>query len=89
MTNVFEESKGTESTDNTGESATSNESTTSVTDTLVGEGKKFASIEALAAGKAESDKFIEQLQGELKGLRTDLDKRLSQEEILEEIKTLQ
>lgn len=32
---------------------------------LVGEGKKFATVEELARGKAEADKFIEQLKEEL------------------------
>lgn len=36
---------------------------------LVGEGKKFATVEDLAKGKLESDRFIAQLQEELKGLR--------------------
>jgi hypothetical protein len=36
---------------------------------LVGEGKKFKSLEDLAVGKQEADKHIEQLEGELKLLR--------------------
>lgn len=36
---------------------------------LVGEGKKFADVEALARSKVEADAFIEQLKEELKGLR--------------------
>jgi len=52
---------------------------------LVGEGKKFATVEDLAKGKEESDKFIEQLKGEVNGLREDLDKRLTSEQVLEEI----
>lgn len=36
---------------------------------LVGEGKKFATIEDLAKGKLESDQFIEQLQNENKLVR--------------------
>jgi uncharacterized coiled-coil protein SlyX len=36
---------------------------------LVGEGRKFETLEDLAKGKLESDKFIEQLQGEMKTLR--------------------
>lgn len=39
---------------------------------LVGEGKKFKDAAALAAGKIESDKYIEQLKAELAGLRKDL-----------------
>lgn len=36
---------------------------------LVGEGKKFKTIEELATGKQESDAFVEQLQGENKTMR--------------------
>ena len=46
----------------------------SALDSLVGEGKKFATAEDLAKGKLEADSFIEQLQGETK---------LSREQILE------
>lgn len=52
---------------------------------LVGEDKKFATVEDLAKGKAEADQFIEQLKGEISGLREDLDKRLTSEQVLEEI----
>lgn len=52
---------------------------------LVGEGKKFKDDEALAKGKYESDAFIEQLQGELSGIRQELDKRLTLEEVLSKI----
>ena len=44
----------------------------SLLDSLVGDGKKFADADALAKGKQEADSFIEQLQGELKGVRNDL-----------------
>lgn len=36
---------------------------------LVGDGKKFASIDELAKGKLEADQFIEQLKGELQQTR--------------------
>lgn len=36
---------------------------------LVGEGKKFKTVEDLAKGKQESDAFVEQLQGENKTIR--------------------
>ena len=36
----------------------------SIVDQLVGEGKKFATVEDLAKGKMESDAFISQLEGE-------------------------
>ena len=41
---------------------------------LVGEGKKFATADDLAKGKAESDAFIRQLTEELKGLRESVTK---------------
>ena len=44
----------------------------STLDSLVGDGKKFADANELAKGKQEADSFIEQLQGELKGVREDL-----------------
>ena len=44
----------------------------STLDSLVGDGKKFSTAEELAKGKQEADSFIEQLQGELKGVRDDL-----------------
>jgi hypothetical protein len=44
----------------------------SLIDELVGEGKKFATIEDLAKGKLEADSFIEQLQGENKLTREQL-----------------
>ena len=36
---------------------------------LVGDGKKFKTVQELAKGKLESDQFIDQLQGELKQVR--------------------
>jgi hypothetical protein len=50
------------------------EGTTSIPDAsplaeLLGEDKKFKTIDDLAKGKLEADKFIEQLQGELKTVR--------------------
>jgi len=54
-------------------------------DMLVGEGKKFEGQEALAKGKYESDTYIEQLQSELKGLRTELDTRVAAEESVDRL----
>lgn len=56
------------------------------TSELVGDGKKFDSVEALEKGKIESDTFIEQLKEEQKQLRDDLSKRMSTEELLAEIR---
>ena len=72
---VFDEATGTPK----------EETQTSELADLVGEGKKFATVEDLAKGKQESDRFIEQLQGELSGLREDLGKRMTSEQVLEEI----
>lgn len=52
---------------------------------LVGEGKKFKDPQALARGKVESDRFIERLQGELRGLRDELNTRLKLEEVVDRI----
>jgi hypothetical protein len=54
-------------------------------ETLVGEGKKFATPEELAKGKVESDRFIQQLQEETAGLRDELNKRLTIEDFMEKI----
>ncbi len=61
--------------------------TTGSVEALVGPGKKFATVEDLAKGKAEADAYIAQLQGEAAGLRSDLDQRISAEELLAEIRT--
>lgn len=45
-----------------------------VLDQLVGEGKKFKTVEDLAKGKLESDAFIERLTDEQKSLREQLEK---------------
>ena len=58
----------------------------SILDTLVGEGKKFKTVEDLAIGKVQSDEFIEQLQTETAGLREDLGKRVSVEEAISNLK---
>lgn len=50
---------------------------------LVGEGKKFKSVEDLAKGKLESDKFIEHLTKEQEQLRQDLEKYKGLEEKVE------
>lgn len=52
-------------------------------ESLVGEGKKFATPEMLAAGKLESDRFIDQLTQENKNLRAELNERLTAEQLLD------
>lgn len=56
---------------------------TSLYETLVGDGKKFKTPEELAKAKAESDRFIQQLQGELSGLRTELSTRQTLEQLMD------
>ena len=52
--------------------APTGEQSSSLIEQLVGEGKKFATVEDLAKGKLEADSFIEQLQGENKLTREQL-----------------
>jgi hypothetical protein len=49
---------------------------------LVGEGKKFKTVQDLAKGKVTSDDFIERLKTELSELRTELRSRNTVEELL-------
>jgi hypothetical protein len=49
---------------------------------LVGEGKKFVDNAALARAKAEADRHILRLENEAKGIKADLDKRITMEELL-------
>lgn len=55
-------------------------------DELVGEGKKFSDVEALARGKYQSDKFIERLKQELAEVRQDLRTQNSLQEMLREVR---
>lgn len=64
----------------------SNESSNDLLGELVGEGKKFKSIDDLARGKLEADKFIEQLKDEMRQLREDLSNQPSKEELLQTLK---
>jgi adenosyl cobinamide kinase/adenosyl cobinamide phosphate guanylyltransferase len=50
---------------------------------LVGDGKKFRTVEDLAKGKAESDRYIATLTAQLDEARTEVQKRIA----LEELKT--
>lgn len=52
---------------------------------LVGEGKKFKTTEDLARGKAEADRYIEQLKTELAGIREDLAARVKLEEVIDRL----
>lgn len=53
---------------------------------LVGDGKKFKDVDALAKGKIEADAHIARLEAEQAGLRAELDKRMKAEEQLETLK---
>lgn len=58
---------------------TTNESTTAVLDQLVGEGKKFNSVEDLAKGKLTADTHIDNLENQNRDLKAELDTRLTAE----------
>lgn len=53
----------------------------------VGEGKKFKDAAELAKAKAHSDAFIERLQRELSGIRTELNTRVKLEELMDRMST--
>lgn len=55
---------------------------------LVGEGKKFKSVDDLARGKVESDRFVEKLKTENAALREALDSDANPDEILRRINSL-
>lgn len=71
---VFSEEQVTPATQS--EQVAPNEAVTtpSVVGDLVGEGRKFNDVEALAKGKLEADKFIEQMKQENAALKADLEK---------------
>jgi hypothetical protein len=55
-------------------------------DALVGDGKKFKTVDDLARGKAESDRVIAARERELAELREELGKRSTVEELMERMK---
>lgn len=69
----------------TDENLFSTDTQPNVLDQLVGEGKKFRTIEDLAKAKLESDSFIQRLQDENKGIRDDLNARVRMEQLLEKL----
>jgi len=84
--NVFSSTETTESTNVfEGEGAGSEHTNQSVIEELVGEGKKFKTVDDLARGKMESDKFISTLQSELAELRTELGKQEYSKELLSQL----
>jgi hypothetical protein len=60
---------------------------TNYLEVLVGDDKKFKSVDDLARGKYESDMYIEKLHQELEGMREDLYKRSTMEELLDQMKS--
>jgi hypothetical protein len=64
-----------------------NQNETINVDDLVGDGKKFKDLNALAKAKIESDRFIERLKRETAEIRKDLNERLSVEDLLKKMQT--
>lgn len=62
----------------------SNDTDVNFLDQLVGEGKKFKTVEDLARGKAESDRYVDQLRSELDNQRKLNEEKLDQ--LLESVK---
>ena len=54
---------------------------------LVGEGKKFSDVSALAKGKATSDAYIQNLEAEMAELRGELRTRATIEDAIEKMRT--
>lgn len=71
----------------TDENLFNNTDTTNPVDQLVGEGKKFKTLEDLAKAKLESDAFIVRLQQEMAGIREDLNTRVRMEELLDRLES--
>lgn len=71
MTDIFDQKEGSGT-------APAPEGGTDILSQLVGDGKKFKSVDELARGKLESDKFIEQLKAEQAELRNEY-KRLEEQ----------
>lgn len=63
-------------------------SATTVVNELVGEGKKFKTVDDLAKGKLEADQFIDKLTTENKALREALDSDGNPDEVLKRINEL-
>jgi hypothetical protein len=53
---------------------------------VVGEGKKYSDIEQLAKGAVHGNDYIKKLEEEMAELRGELDKRLTAEEMIQQIK---
>lgn len=84
---VFE--NNTPATPDTDDNALNNGQQSDPLSELVGEGKKFKTVEDLAKGKTEADAYIEQLKQELAEMREDLNKRAGLEDVLDSVKAAQ
>lgn len=65
---------------------TPNTSDTNYLAALVGDDKKFKTVDDLARGKAESDRYIQELTSKLDELRTELNTKTSMQEMLDQLK---
>lgn len=72
---VFSEEQVTPVTQSEQVSSFEEPTSPSVLGELVGEGRKFNDVEALAKGKVEADRFIEQMKQENAALKSDLEKQ--------------
>ena len=72
---VFSEEQVTPATQSEQVSTFEEPTSPSVLGELVGEGRKFNDVEALAKGKIEADRFIEQMKQENAALKSDLEKQ--------------
>ena len=79
MTDVFNSA----TTENVTTEPTQNETPSSYVEQLVGEGKKFKDAEALAKGKLEADKHIEEITRTLNELREEVKKQQYTKELLD------
>ena len=83
---VFSEEQMTPATQSEQVSAFEEQTSPSVLGELVGEGRKFNDVEALAKGKVEADKFIEQMKRENSALKEDLEKQAYRLGVTEQLK---
>jgi hypothetical protein len=77
--------KPSEAPKDEGKPAEPQKASTHYLDQLVGEGKKFKSLEDLARGKAESDSYVEQLKSEIEELKERVGKSKSVDDLIERL----
>ena len=53
---------------------------------IVGEGNKYANVEELAKGAVHGNEYINKLESEMSELRSELDKRVTAEEMVQQVK---